>query len=110
MTATPEKEEVARNEILFREVNERIVEVAAADRPDDDVIVLCECGRPECLLQLDVPAATYAEVRDHGARFLVWPEHVDPAVEQVVSRASGYLVVEKNGAAGERAEELDPNP
>jgi hypothetical protein len=109
MTVPHEQEEVARNEILFREVNERIVEVADAERPEDDVIVLCECGQPDCLLQLDVPVLTYREVRDHEARFLVHPEHVEREIEHVVLGEPGYLIVEKTGAAGELAEELDPD-
>ena len=109
MTMPHEQEEVARNEILFREVNDRIVEVADAEHPEDDVIVLCECGQPDCLLQLDVPVLTYTEVRDQGAWFLVHPEHVEREVEQVVRRESGYLIVEKTGTAGKLAEELDPD-
>jgi hypothetical protein len=109
VTVPHEQEEVARHEILFREVNERIVEVADAERPEDDVIVLCECGQPDCLLQLDVPVLSYKEVRDHGAWFLVHPDHVEREVERVVRRESGYLIVEKTSAAGKLANELDPD-
>jgi hypothetical protein len=109
VTTPYEKEEVARNEDLFRQVNERIVEVAAVSHPEDDLIVLCECGQTDCLVQLDVPAPTYAEVREHGTWFIVQTEHNDPAVEQVVRREGGFLIVEKLGVAGELAEELDPS-
>jgi hypothetical protein len=103
--ARPEKDEAARNEILFRE---GIVEIGDPTRPDDAVVVLCECGQPDCLLQLDVPAAKYAEVRGHGARFLLFPEHVDARVEQIVRREPDFVVVEKIGAAGRLAEKSDP--
>jgi hypothetical protein len=106
--ALPEKDEAARNEILFREVNERIVAIGDPTRPDDAVVVLCECGQPDCLLQLDVPAAKYAEVRGHGARFLLFAEHVDARVEEIVHREPGFVVVEKIGAAGLLAEKTDP--
>ena len=105
--AAPDREVVARNEILFREVNERIVEVSDPGHPEEAVIVLCECGRADCLLQLDVPAATYGEVRDHGARFLLLAEHVDPNVERIVRREHGFVIVEKIGAAGVLAQEAD---
>jgi hypothetical protein len=107
MTTPFEREEHTHNEILFREVNERIVDVADPSHPEDDVVVLCECGQPDCLLQIDVPASMYAEVRAHGARFLIAPGHMTEDIERVVQREDAYLVVEKVGRAGRVAEEQD---
>lgn len=97
----------ARNELRFREVNERIREVASPGG-DEPLIVLCECGRPECLEQIDIAAAGYEAVRADGRRFVVTPGHVSPDLEHVVLRERGYLVVEKTSDAAELAERHDP--
>lgn len=96
-----------RNELLFREVNERIREVSRHE-PDDPLIILCECGRPECLDQIDIVSADYEAVRAHGSWFALVPGHVSPALEQVVARHRGYFVVDKTGGAGELAGRHDP--
>ena len=103
---TPRKEkEIARNEILFRHVNERITDLSNDEELEEGLIVLCECGQAECLLHIQVPAQTYAEVREHGGRFIILPDHLEPDVEVIVQREAGFLVVEKAGTARELAEE-----
>ena len=47
-------------------------------------------------------------MREHGDRFLVAPGHNLPDIEQSSSETDGWWVIEKEGAAGELAEELDP--
>jgi hypothetical protein len=101
-------ERFARNEWLFREVNERIAEVNQDFELDGRLDFLCECGREECLETVDLSRDEYRTVRDDGARFLVKPGHEEPSVERVVIRAETYLVVEKLGAAGEESEDHDP--
>ena len=36
------------------------------------------------------------------------PGHNLPEIERIIERTEGYWVIEKEGAAGELAEELDP--
>jgi hypothetical protein len=92
----------ARNEALFREVNERIRELSLMNA--GLVEFLCECGRPDCMTAFPVSLPDYKAVRDHDRRFIVRPEHVDPAIEVVVVRGDGYVVVEKIGAAAQVVE------
>jgi hypothetical protein len=54
-------------------------------------------------------------VRQTNRRFLVFPDpsHIDPTLETVVERHEGFWVVEKNGEAGQEAENLaerNPDP
>ena len=96
----------AENESLFREVNERVEELA--ERLDVDAEVVCECSRVDCTTRLRVPVDEYERVRAHGRRFVVAAGHEQPAYERVIDERSGWLVVEKVGEAGEVAGEEDP--
>jgi len=103
------QERLARNEALFREVNERISELAESHGSDLHVYeFLCECSNADCTFRLALPLARYEAVRSHGARFVIRPDHFLPEIERVVERGEGYWVVEKGGEAAELVEELDP--
>jgi hypothetical protein len=102
------EERFARNEALFREVNERIADVSNSYELDDSLEFLCECGSEGCLDAIPVVRAEYERVRSESDRFLVVDGHEHPEIEHVVERRDGYVVVEKVGKAGEIAEETDP--
>jgi hypothetical protein len=105
----------ARNEAIFREVNERIVELEAGrggyDR-DDSLLIgfVCECPREDCNEMLEMTRGQYEAVRDNSRRFLVLPGHEDGDIANVVERHSNYLVAEKTGEAAAVADEQDPRP
>jgi hypothetical protein len=96
----------AANESVFREINERVEELA--DRFAGDVEFLCECGRLECTERLAVPVEEYERVRASGRRFIVAKGHELPDVERIVDERPGWLVVEKTGEDGEAAKARDP--
>ncbi len=101
-----EPNRAARNEAIFREVNERIEELA---RPwSDEMEVFCECADPACTDTMSVSVEKYEAVRAHPTWFFVLPGHEETAVEEVVERGDGILIVSKRGEAGEMAAELDP--
>jgi hypothetical protein len=107
------RERRARNEALFREVNERVQELATSlSAYGDDPSVLtgfvCECSRNDCTELLHVTYAQYEVVRDNPKRFLVLPNHEDTEVDRVVERHGSFFVVEKFGAASAVAVEQDP--
>lgn len=84
-------EELARRR-LFREVNERIRSVNLRfGTAAVDVQVLCECGRPDCVERIEVPASVYEEIRESDDLFLVADDHV--AGERIVAGSDGYAVV-----------------
>lgn len=107
------EERLARNEALFREVNERVAEVAThfieVQTKGEAVEFICECGRRDCAEPITMTVAEYQAIRAEATRFAVLPGHELPEVESVVKRHPTYLVVEKRQAdAQEVARETDP--
>lgn len=99
----------ARNEELFRTVNEQIESVSeTVPATDPNMAFLCECDNVECVEKLSVTVAEYESVRAVPTHFLVFPDHVDPQVEHVVSSNERFAVVAKEGAAARDAEQHDP--
>jgi hypothetical protein len=103
----PRSERIARNQSLFREVNEQIAQLA--ERQDrSDLPILCECGRLDCADTVTISAAEYEKARADGRRFVLLPGHDLPEIERVVARTENYVVVEKLGDAEGVARDLDP--
>ena len=107
-----EQERRARNEALFREVNERVEEVSSRLSPLEGESALtgfiCECSREDCTDLVETTTGQYEAVRSDPRRFLILPGHEDLQVDRVVERHPGFLVVEKFGEASEIAIERDP--
>jgi hypothetical protein len=99
-------ERAAKNESLFREVNERIVELTETFEAEG-LEMLCECSDSVCTKTFQVTVTEYAAVRSGGTRFALMQGHQDPAIERVVEQNERFLIVEKIGEAGEVAGELD---
>jgi hypothetical protein len=101
----------AHNETLFREVNERVEEVTSGlTGTGDESLMLrlvCECGREEFTEPIELTDQRYKSVRRDPRRFIVVPGHEHTDSARVVERHSEYLVVEKQGEAGEIATEHD---
>lgn len=99
----------ARNEELFRQVNERIEDAShTVPTTEPTMRFLCECDDLECHGTVDVTRAEYESVRAEPTHFIVLPEHVDPEIEHVVLADDRFRVVEKEGAAARDAEAHDP--
>jgi len=112
MSSEPETDAVraARNQSLYREINERIESLNEAF---DDVLDLggtwvCECADESCTEPMEMTLGEYEAVRAHPNRFAVLPGHIYPAAERVVEEHGHYVVVEKFGDAGAFAKEHDP--
>jgi len=101
-------ERVAKNEILFRQVNERILAIENDRWRVDPVDFMCECGNMECTRVVQISVDDYERLRSDASHFGVIPGHELLEVEQVVERHETYLVVEKEGDARVRAELADP--
>jgi hypothetical protein len=101
----------ARNQSLYREVNERVKEVNEAfDALYPVGEWICECANPECFETIEMTHGEYEAVRAGSDRFFVKPEeaHFVPEAEDVVERHERYWVVQKVGIAGELAQRKDP--
>jgi hypothetical protein len=97
------------NESLFREVNERMEDLARTFGEGSLADFICECGNSECTERLRLPLAEYEAVRAEPTRFVVANGHVVPEVERVVASSDLYTVVEKvEPDAARAATALDP--
>jgi hypothetical protein len=92
----------ARNEEVFRGINERIEDGAEQHRISTPLPFHCECSDASCVATLSVVPSDYERVLNERFRFMVIPGHQDPSVERVVARHADYLVVEKIGEAREQ--------
>lgn len=100
---------LAKNETLFRSVNEEIELAATAGGRDAHVFeFVCECSNPDCTLLLPLTVSEYEQVREQPTHFLVAPGHELPEIESVVARKGAYQVVAKHGDAATLAIEDDP--
>ena len=102
------EQRAARNEALFREVNENIADLEERVGPTQEPVFVCECSNVGCIERLAVDPSIYRRVREQPRLFLVRAGHEDPLIEQVVEIHRDFLIVEKTGAAGEVAEETQP--
>ena len=101
-------EENANQQVIFREVNERIAELGGEWSETGVGLFVCECSDSACANPLEISPDEYERVRGNGARFVVVAGHQLPAVERVVEGNGRFLVVEKIGAAAEIARAADP--
>jgi hypothetical protein len=102
------KQRAARNEAIFREVNESIADLEERFGPTEEPVFLCECADVGCSERLAVDPTTYRRVREQPRLFLVRPGHEVPQIERVVELHRDFLIVEKTGAAAEVAEQTQP--
>jgi hypothetical protein len=101
---------IGLNEAFFRSVNEQIEAITQSVAVDAHLEIVCECGSADCLARLSVMRSEYERIRGEGTLFIALPGHEIPAVEDVVERADGYVVLRKRPGtvAGEVAEATDP--
>ena len=87
---------LAQNEVLFREVNERINDVAHQLGDEVPYEYFCECANADCSFRLMLIQAEYEAVRADPTQFAVLPGHYTPEVEILVSETETYCLVQEN--------------
>lgn len=86
-------ERLARNQAIFREVNERLREIA---NPDVDFTeYVCECSAVECHLTIELQLDEYEAVRSMPNVFVIEPGHERLEVERVIEENDRFMLVEK---------------
>jgi len=85
---------LTENELLFRGANEAAARQTLRGDVPTELDVVCECTDRDCRQPLTMPTAEYEWLRHDPRRFVVLPGHEAPAVEQVVERFDGYVIVE----------------
>jgi hypothetical protein len=101
------KRTIARNEALFREVNERVEEVSGR-APLEAIDFLCECGDAECTESIALVTHEYEDLRSDPLLFAVAPGHEIEDVEYVVSENDRFRTVRKREEAAGIARQTDP--
>jgi hypothetical protein len=102
------EERLAKNEVLFRVLNENIQGIASTLGGGAPFEFICECATSGCFERLSLSLDDYERVRADGTHFLVATGHEDIEVEQVVQVRETYVVVAKDGVAGIVALDEDP--
>jgi hypothetical protein len=104
----------AKNEVLFREVNERVAEVVTHFLEDgqtdsEPIGFTCECARTDCGEPVTMTLGEYEAIRTEPIHFAVAPGHERLEIESVIERHPTYFVVEKSDQeAQEVARGTDP--
>jgi hypothetical protein len=107
---TGREKRLSDNESLFREVNERLVDLNAALEVDVDRLeFLCECGDAKCAAKIELSREEYERIRSDPATFVVLSGHEIYDIETVIDRGEGYVIVRKReGGPAERVAADDP--
>jgi hypothetical protein len=108
---TTREERLARNEALFRGVNEKVKQVKQ-DLPSGEgeafVDFICECGSDGCVEQIQLTLSEYEAVRSDPTHFAIKPGHDSPEVERALEDNDRYVVVEKHEEEARIARSTDP--
>ena len=90
----------SRNQVLFREVNDRVRDVLAPLlTADEGAEFLCECGDEVCLESIQLDLAEYDAVRVSPHRFFMVPGHENGNGDAIVQRNGRFVVIERSVAA-----------
>jgi hypothetical protein len=93
-SARPRDRRLTENELLFRRANEAAARQTLRGDVPMKLEVVCECTDRDCRQPLTMSTAEFEWLRQDPRRFVVLPGHEAPAVEQVVERFDGYVIVE----------------
>jgi len=93
-------ERATLNELRFREANEKIEDRRAELGVEGRVPYLCECEDERCREIVRLSPEEYQAARVDVHHFLLVAGHPYRS-GQIVRRANGYVVVEKDGEAAE---------
>lgn len=112
--------QMAENEVVFREYNERIqkgfdeltrlaLEEGRSDLVFEDDLPLqfyCECSDENCRERILLKPSEYAQIHDKRTRFIVVKGHQTDAIERVVGETTRYSIVQKTVEVPDTASKL----
>jgi hypothetical protein len=89
----------AENEVVFRQHNNAVRDVAKAVLVNDNAVdvsleFICECSNENCRDTVRVPISEYEKIRSNNREFVIAPGHEHTDIEKVI-HGDGYVVVEK---------------
>lgn len=86
---------IGLNESVFREINERIEEVATTFAARDVLDLICECGDASCTSRIQMTLDDYEKLRSDATTFAVVSGHEVLDIEEIVAQHKTYKVVRK---------------
>jgi hypothetical protein len=86
-------ERLARNQTLFREVNERMLDLNGGQ--DGSMVFVCECSNVDCTATMAIRKADYESVRAHPTFFAIVPGHEILEIEKIIDQRNGFTIVQK---------------
>ena len=105
------REQEARNETIFREMNEW-TEESNDSNPDIHRSMdayLCECSDARCTDAINLTRPEYEAVRAVSIRFAIALDHENPEIDRVVSENKRFATVDKvYGSPARIARASDP--
>lgn len=106
------KDRFAKNEALFRDVNERVREIderqGLATGTETLWDFLCECAHAGCTQSVSLTLQEYERARSSPVFFVLVPGHERPEIERVIEGNERYVLVEKHPEERTIALETDP--
>lgn len=105
------REEEARHQTIFREMNEW-TEEENDDRLGIDRVIdtyMCECSDPRCTDPINLTRDEYESIRKEPIRFAIAVHHENPEIDWVLAEFPRFTIVEKMlGPAARVALATDP--
>ena len=92
MECSTSVEQLRRNELVFREVNERIREITGRFGVLNVALFVCECGRADCAEAIELELGQYDALRSSSGTYVMVPGH-EAAHEKIVAREKRYNAV-----------------
>ena len=109
MKTTQSEERAARNEVLFREANEKLSDKRKElEHRRRDAVSLRMRRSRRAPSSFACPLEQYEHVRSRAGWFLVARGHDARTRRGSKEREDGYVIIEKTGLAGRIAEEENP--
>jgi hypothetical protein len=102
----PRVARLAKNEALFRAVNDQVEKLSQHASGSELTRYVCECPDLGCGSHVELSRREYIGLRENRTHFVVLPDHVFPELETIVDDRGHYVIVEKFGVAGEVAAAL----
>jgi hypothetical protein len=99
---------IAQRQALFREVNERIHEIAADYGIAEGFSIFCECASSACQERIELAETEYERLRRTPTHFAVLRGHDVSAVERVVEENDRFVTIEKIDEGAAAGPSLDP--
>jgi hypothetical protein len=86
---------IGLNEAVFRQVNERIEDLAETFDLGEKLDLICECGDASCTSRIEIDRKEYEKLRSDSTTFAVVSGHEIRDVEEILERHETYDVVRK---------------